>query len=70
MAEALAVVGLVSAIVQFVGFRGKVAERLDEFKSNPRKMFGVASEMNEPAAAPAVRYIADLHRMELEGRIA
>ena len=34
MAEALAIVGLVSAIVQFVDFGGKIVERLDEFSSN------------------------------------
>jgi hypothetical protein len=34
MAEALAIVGLVSAIVQFVDFGGKVLERLNEFNSD------------------------------------
>src|SRR5437588_1108749 len=34
MAEALAIVGLVSAIVQFVDFGGKVMERLNEFNSD------------------------------------
>jgi hypothetical protein len=33
MAEALAIVGLISAIVQFVDFGGKVVERLKEFSS-------------------------------------
>jgi hypothetical protein len=34
MAEALAIVSLVSAIVQFVDFGGKVVERLNEFNSD------------------------------------
>ena len=34
MAEALAIVGLVSAIVQFVDFGGKIMERLNEFNSD------------------------------------
>jgi hypothetical protein len=34
MAEALAIVGLVSAIVQFVDFGIKIVERLDEFNSD------------------------------------
>ena len=34
MAEALAVIGLVSAIVQFVDFGSKVLNRLNEFKSD------------------------------------
>src|SRR5437762_12830424 len=33
MAEALAIVGLVSAIIQFIGFSSKVVKRLDEFHS-------------------------------------
>ena len=33
MAEALAIVGLISAIVQFVDFGGKVVERVKEFSS-------------------------------------
>jgi hypothetical protein len=34
MAEALAIVGLISSIVQFVDFGSKVVERLNEFSSN------------------------------------
>jgi hypothetical protein len=34
MAEAFAVIGLVSAIVQFVDFGSKIVRRLDEFESN------------------------------------
>ena len=34
MAEALAILGLVSAIVQFVDFGAKIVERLDEFNSD------------------------------------
>ncbi len=34
MAEAVAVIGLVSAIVQLVGFGSKIVNRLDEFQSN------------------------------------
>jgi len=34
MAEALAIVGLVSSIVQFVDYSSKVVERLSEFQSN------------------------------------
>jgi hypothetical protein len=34
MAEALAIVGLVSSIVQFVDFSSKLVERLNEFLSN------------------------------------
>jgi hypothetical protein len=34
MAEALAIVGLVSAIVQFVDFGGKIVDRLNEFNSD------------------------------------
>jgi hypothetical protein len=38
MAEALAVVGLVSAIVQFVDFGGKLVERLNEFNSDTHEV--------------------------------
>src|SRR5271169_5169660 len=34
MAEALAIVGLVSSIVQFVDYSSKLVERLSEFQSN------------------------------------
>jgi hypothetical protein len=34
MAEALAIVGLVSAIVQFVDFGSKIVERLQDFHSS------------------------------------
>jgi len=34
MAEALAILGLVSAIVQFIDFGAKIVERLDEFNSD------------------------------------
>lgn len=34
MAEAVAIVGLVSAIVQFVGFGSKAVESLNEFSSD------------------------------------
>src|SRR5947207_14430294 len=38
MAEALAVVGLVSAIVQFVDFGNKLVERLHEFTSDAHEV--------------------------------
>ena len=38
MAEALAVIGLVSAIVQFVEFSSKIIERLNEFQSSIDKV--------------------------------
>jgi hypothetical protein len=38
MAEALAIAGLVSVIVQFIDFGSKIIERLDEFKSNVKNV--------------------------------
>jgi hypothetical protein len=38
MAEALAIVGLVSAIVQFVDFGAKIVERLNEFNSDAHEV--------------------------------
>jgi hypothetical protein len=39
MAEAVTAIGLVSAIVQLVGFGSKIVIRLDEFQSNVDQIF-------------------------------
>ena len=49
MAEALAMVGLVAAIVQFIGFGSKTVKRLDEFQSSiddvPRSFRDIKNEL-------------------------
>jgi hypothetical protein len=49
MAEALAIVGLVSAVVQFMDFSTKIVKRLDEFQSSidhvPKSFQAIKSEL-------------------------
>lgn len=41
MGEALAVVGLVAAIIQFIDFGTKVVQRLEEFNSKAKEIPGI-----------------------------